>query len=386
MANVIIGGCSFSNAFSDAFETCLDGVSANFEINTPVIAISPNINITEVSATFDINNPELTITSVIDAIEVSATFNINEPDIRLESTVLPDEIPASFTVEIPIIIAIIETDPITVSATFTLPVADINIASKIDVPGHDLYFVVCPPTVTVDGNNIFNCSGPLPNSFWDKETACHDGEKEMFDTLQMDAWNSFGIDMTYYVVDYNTDYDKIYGEDRDRLIERKFEFKGYIQTYPEEKQMYSNFGIEGMDNFAFWVNIKHLDFVSTFDEQGSTCFPPYEAREGDIIKFDYSELYYEIIYVVKSANQFLQTQHSYTIIVKVFRDLHMSLSPSVSSDAISAFTDKPEDIFDISDEINKEKIEFLFDASAANEPPLNPDPYPPVNDDPFGGW
>jgi hypothetical protein len=257
----------------------------------------------------------------------------------------------------------------------------------IDVSAtQDSYFVICSPTVTVDGANIINCTGSLPNSYWDKETSCHDGEKAMYDQLQMDAWNSFGIDMTYYIADYNTSYDKLYGEDRDRYITRTFNFKGYIQSYPEEKSQYSLYGIEGLDNFIFWANIQHMSFMSTLDELGNTQYTSHIPIEGDVIKFDYSDLYYEIMHVVKSANQFLQTQHSYTIIVRVFRDIHLTLSPLVSSDSLSAFTDKPKDIFDISDDIDDEKLEFLFNTSAANEEPITPDPYPPVNDDPFGGW
>jgi hypothetical protein len=261
--------------------------------------------------------------------------------------------------------------------------ASITVSGSTD---NKSYFTICSPMVTADGNNIINCNSSLPNSYWDKETPCHDGEKEMFNQLEMDAWNSFGIDMTYYIADWNVDYDRIYGEDRDRHILRKFSFKGFIPTYPEEKQRYTNFGIDGLDSFSFWSNISHFSFASRFDDQGSTCYDEYIAQEGDIIKFDYSGLYYEVMHVVKSANQFLQTQHSYTIVVRVFRDIHLTLSPLVSSDPLSAFTDKPKDIFDISDDIDDEKLDFLFNTSAANEEPITPDPHPPVNDDPFGGW
>jgi len=58
----------------------------------------------------------------------------------------------------------------------------------------------------------------------------------------------FGVDMIYYPVSYDVDYDRIFGEDLDRTIQRKFCVKGFYELQ-EEIELFSKFGIEGIDNF-----------------------------------------------------------------------------------------------------------------------------------------
>jgi hypothetical protein len=46
----------------------------------------------------------------------------------------------------------------------------------------------------------------------------YDNERKLYRKLTTEAYNKFGVCMTYYVVSYDTQYDKIYGEDNDRSL------------------------------------------------------------------------------------------------------------------------------------------------------------------------
>ena len=71
-----------------------------------------------------------------------------------------------------------------------------------------------------------------------------------------------------------------------------------------------------------------------------------------------------------------EKQHTYDLFVKVLRDEHMSVAPSMSADEITAHTDVDPDIFNLSGDIDREKGSILYNTSGDTVDP----------NDPFGGW
>jgi hypothetical protein len=256
-------------------------------------------------------------------------------------------------------------------------------------------FNINQPQVIMIPGSIFASSCFKKDYFNHLTNPCYDNEKKMFANIATEMWNQQGVKLIYYKVDYNTSYDKLYGEDRDRHIERQFPFQGYF-ILPTEEELMTLFGIDVKDIFKIYVAKQHFEVASTLSNTGCGVYEydPYEPCEGDIIKGKWNDTFYEVIEVKDSEGTMLQTKLAWTLIVRIFRDNHFSVNefqppiPSVKAKEleISAVTDKPTDILQINEEIDEEKEEFLFNTSAANEEPINPDPYPPVNDDPFGGW
>ena len=84
-------------------------------------------------------------------------------------------------------------------------------------------------------------------------------------------------------------------------------------------------------------------------------------------------MFYEIISVKMQEQQFLQHQHSYDFVVKVYRDKSFSFNPSTSG-TMGDLTQyvAQEDIFDIAKFINEQKSGILYQPSPTECSPKDP--------------
>ena len=212
----------------------------------------------------------------------------------------------------------------------------------------------------------------VPNQ-WFTKTKRADGsdpyanERELFDLWITEAYNKMGVTLTYYAVSFDTSYDKLFGEDNDRRIARKFDFMAFY-SLPREEKLWSKFGIEGMDSFSMFVSKRHFNTVSQYDfaKDDPTTYNSYTPKIGDIINSQYNNYYYEITDVKEEAGMFLLSkQHVWELIVKPFRNEHFNLSASTSADmgAIGTIIDT-EDPFNVKDFIKDNKDEVIY-----NPPP-----------------
>ena len=211
-------------------------------------------------------------------------------------------------------------------------------------------------------------------NYFQKDTACYDREKEMIGCQLQDMINTFAVPMTYYLTDYNTSYDQVFGEDEDRTILRSFTVNATYEL-PEENEMVSIYGIEGLDSFKMYIAINHFTMASTYSGDTSGVWPSETPKVGDIIQAQYSEIYYEVLDVKNTEGQFLQAPHAYDFIVRPYRDIHLNLSATIETDPISAFTDQ-DDYLAINDIIDTEKADIII--TSADDTILP--------NDPFGGW
>jgi len=227
-------------------------------------------------------------------------------------------------------------------------------------------------------------------TYFDKSNACHEKEGELYDSILEDAINTSPVPGNYYIVDYNVEYDKVFGEDNDRTFVRKFAINTQFDL-PTENENISIFGIEGLDSFHIHVSMSHFSVASTYSGETSAQFTSYKPKPGDIFQASYSELYYEILHVKKTVEQFLQRTHSWDFLVRPYRDLHFNLGGEVSNafspafdlglinDPISEFVDQ-EDFLEINDYIDVEAPSIIItsadDIANGNSVPNNP----------FGGW
>ena len=231
--------------------------------------------------------------------------------------------------------------------------------------------------------NPYFQSSATPNEYFNIQPQ-YVADKLLYDSIITEAYNKFGIPMVYYSVDYDKNYDRIWGEDMDRLIERKFYCMAYYELQ-EEIELFTKFGIEGIDNFHIYISKKHFEQASTYsiasynitgDTTGISAYAPLVPKRGDIMKSVYNNRWYEIVNVQQEQEQFLQHKHSWDLIVKIRKDEHMTVAPALSADGISAITDMKTDIYDVSATVEKEKAEILYVPEVGEKP----------KQDPFDGW
>lgn len=183
----------------------------------------------------------------------------------------------------------------------------------------------------------------------------YNNERFLYDLMITEAYNKHGVCCSYYIVSYNTNYDRIFGEDNNRRVERKFSVMTYFDL-PYETKTFTNQGIGWSDIFHVFVSMKHFQTASTLDTSGTPMYPTYIPRVGDILLTEYNNVFYEIISVKNQVEQFLQHQHAWDLVVKVIRDTSLSFNPSTSATTqdLSEYMNKS-DLFDIGSFINENK-------------------------------
>jgi hypothetical protein len=232
----------------------------------------------------------------------------------------------------------------------------------------NLTVTVNQPTVSSSFSD-YNDYSLLPDySYFVKTSPQYENEKHLYDLLLAESYNKMGIRGQYYITTYDTTADKIYGEDGNRRFTRKFDIMVYYEL-PKELELWSKFGIEGLDNFKMFVSKLHYKAART---NGNNVYDV--PRVGDVINIVYNNRYYEIIDISEEEEIFLQRKHSWTLTVQVFKDDHMSLDSSLSADDLSQYINQ-NDIFDLSATIDNKKTDILY------KPPITE-----VNEDPLANW
>lgn len=215
-----------------------------------------------------------------------------------------------------------------------------------------------------DNNSAF----PKVNYF---NQPCKANEQELYSVATTDAFNKFGAKLMYYPVSYNTSFDKVFGEDRNRFIERAFKIAGYTEELKAEDNSYSIVGMNLKTINKFYISIAHFNDASTYNYNTSGYYPSLKILPGDIIRTIYSGIFWEVVNVTTSISRFLNGTHCYTIIVKVYTDDKITLRPnsptllldpitSVCSPEISATTPFV-DYLSINVDIDNLKTAILFD-------------------------
>lgn len=215
-------------------------------------------------------------------------------------------------------------------------------------------------------------------NFFFYSSSGYNKDKVLYDLLLTEGFNKHGVPMVYYVITYDTSYDPIFGEDNNRRIERSFPVMVYY-TLPTEDKQWTPAAMQIIDNFHVFISKRHFAVASKLNTANQLVFDSYTPKVGDVMKAKYNDFYYEITHVAQEEEMFLETKHSWDVVLTQFKDEHISVSATgeVASDSISGVTDKLADIFDIGEHIDTIKGEVLYNTSAAPEQ---------APQDPFGGW
>ncbi len=237
------------------------------------------------------------------------------------------------------------------------------------------------PSYTNRGNN-------MPGKWMRKSggnSSDYDVERKLFRQIYAEAINKTGVCAVYYSTSFDTQYDRIFGEDNDRRFIRKFDVMTRYQLQPEDK-MWTKFTIEGIDNFSMFMSKEHFRRASTYSDQlvvgnkGKNTCQSIVPKNGDILQVKFNKYLYEVVTVKEEAMMWHQDKHhTWELIVKPYIDRGMKLSNDTSASMGSISADVGiggKDIFNIK--------EILLDKIGAI------DYHPKICDrnprDPNGGW
>jgi len=211
----------------------------------------------------------------------------------------------------------------------------------------------------------WNSDSALPSGYFNYTQSAYDNESELYEILITDMYNQNNLSADYYESTFDTSYDKLFGEDGDRYFKQKFTIILHGEL-PKEEQLWSRFGIEGIDNFQMFCTKRHFSAASLADT-GDTVIP----KVGDVIYTSYNNRIYEIRDVGQEEEMLHQRKHTWVFTLSPFTDTNISLSADTSATMgdISAFTNQDIDDFDISEFIDNELSAFDYDDSSETESP-----------------
>jgi len=212
----------------------------------------------------------------------------------------------------------------------------------------------------------------LPNNDLFVNNNNYDNERKLYDLLLTETYNKHGIPLDFYISTYDTNYDKIFGEDNNRRYTRKFSIMAYYEL-PKEMELWTKFGIEGIDNFQMFVSKRHFKAAST-----NGGYDEWIPRAGDVIYATYNKLFYEIIDVGEEEEIYRQRKHVWVFTVQKFKDEHVSIDNSLSADMADLFqyTNQKTDVLNVSATVDQKKTAILYTPSPTEKAP----------DVEFGNW
>lgn len=219
--------------------------------------------------------------------------------------------------------------------------------------------------ISSDQSDYLNYN-PLPLAGQNMCSSEYNNDRDLAAYTLMEKWNSFGVKVTYYKVTYNSNYDRIWGEDGDKNITDSWNVMSYFEL-PKENKVWSKFGIEGVNDLSMFISKMHFSHITD----------NYIPRIGDIIQSNYNNMYYEIAEVKEQAPLFMMSQqYAWELIVRKMKiEQEITVSPTLSASPITSIF-KVKDIFNIDNQIDVEKEPILYKQQKGEKP----------KNDPFGIW
>lgn len=209
--------------------------------------------------------------------------------------------------------------------------------SIIELSEINVKYSIFQPEVFIAIPEWFNSAQVPFNSYWRDDTECKDNERNLYDTLMTDSFNKFACVWIYYPTTYNIIYDRVFKEDRNKFIIRGFSAMGYIDDIPSNHKTWNIEGIIGQDIVRAYFSIAHFKDVSTYQNNDQNVYPKYSPQVGDICYLTPNSMFYEVINVKTTVEQFLNRSHNYELTLRVFRDDKMTVSadsPTLINDPI----------------------------------------------------
>jgi len=264
---------------------------------------------------------------------------------------------------------------------------------------------------------LFSDGGGCPIENWDwtkpmpfdgsDSGSCYSDEAALVSSLTAEAINTYGFEVDYYIKQISTKRDRLLGEDPLENIVRRFRLSVYSDSIPSMQKTYQIQGMLYDEVFEVQAAIAHFQEASQYDyDRTQAKYPAYEPKIGDIMCFQYSGRYFEIISVksFKEGTAFLGTAITYTFTLRAWKNGHEDVNLTGEVDdkmPIEEFTSLAE-TFDIENKTSEVSssgdilsVNDWVDTSAASlfkyEPVDEPaeisrqkrpqDPF-----DPFDGW
>ncbi len=175
----------------------------------------------------------------------------------------------------------------------------------------------------------------LPNSWLYKGQDYYANERKLYDQISTEMINHHGMVAEYYLTSYDVKYDKFFGEDLEREVERKFDFMFHSDEMPEPMYAQTGWGLWADDTFTIHITKTHFTEASTragIADDGSAGVnkgfvtknveefkSESSPRKGDYIRLKPTGVYFKIL-GVHNKYQSLQGYSYWIVTIKLMKD------------------------------------------------------------------
>ena len=305
-------------------------LSVSYSENSPTI-INGNgvfVNPTNLQDNFDLTTVTIHATAKNLASILSAGYSIDNPDIHGNAKTLQNILSLSYSLIDPSIH--VQTVVNCNELTTLVNIEDVNIFTQIQYTfsADELktIYIANIPEVIIAIPEWFNTPQVPFNSYWRDDTECKDNERFLYESLQLDEFNKFGVTWVYYPTTYNLTRDVIFKEDPNKMVVRCFSAKGMIEDIPPEQKSFKLEGIFGSDVVRAYFSKLHFDEASTYSDIVPSAYPSVTPLIGDYIYLGSNDIFYEVINVKDTIEQFQNRPHSYELVLRVYKDNKLTVS------------------------------------------------------------
>src|SRR5574343_549107 len=99
-----------------------------------------------------------------------------------------------------------------------------------------------------------------------KNNDCYKNEKTLYSHLETEAFDNAGVKHMYYIMDFNIQRYRMFGEDMDRYCQRKFAVMVYYTALPTLAPQFGLFGITNTEITTMYITISHFNQASRSEE------------------------------------------------------------------------------------------------------------------------
>jgi len=369
---------TFANILSAFYTENQVGIIEGLGLITSAGILSAQYNLSDVSISSTIKNSVEALSAIYSSSDVtvignaktytdplSSTYELQNTVIYVQTVVTGDILNVTYNIEDANIF-------VAVNYTFS---ADVCSAS----------YNLNNPEVIIALPEWINDPQVPSTSYWRDDTECKDNERFLYNSLLTNSNNMFAPIWQYYPTTYNLITDRVFKEDSNRMVIRSFSASGMIEDIPPEHRSYKLEGLVGNDIVRAWFSVVHFTEASTYSGLSPNIYPSWSPAIGDYLYLTSNGLFYEVINVNDAIELFLNRQHNWELVMRVYRDNKLTVSagsPTLVNDVIlqvctsaASATTQFNDYLEINEDINDLITPIEYDEQTGEQP---------VN--PFGGW
>ena len=232
----------------------------------------------------------------------------------------------------------------------------------------NVYYVAGSHKTNIKESYDFRTASMLPSYYTQKCSSLYNGERELMQVTNQEAITKFGVAVQYYYISYDEDrrdVDYIFGEEENRYVLNMWDNIMCWYKIQRENRVWSKFGIDAADTFTIVVPKAHFMHVTG----------GYYPQAGDVIMEKSTGRYLEILEREEGepfATYLQSRQYNWELKATLYtREEFLGFADNMKNSPLAIHM-KAKDKFDMSDEVDVQKVKAVYQPKVGEQSQQNP--------------